>query len=425
MSSVTEPQLTEIDPLDPTLVRDPHAVFRTLREACPVARGGRWGGFWAALGYDEVVAASTAHRTFSSAEGIVVPANPVSGRRAPMHYDPPEHIRYRRALNPPFHADVVLPLEPEIRGIAAGLVDPFAAKGGGDLVAEVSSPFATRVLTRFLHLPADDADRIQQLTEEFEQAQMREDVAAAERTSTQLYDVARHAVAARRADPLPAHQDVISALFAVGEDEDGDGETGGGRLDDEFVAGSVRQLLVAGHVPVSLSIASAVRHLAGQPELQEQLRRQPELVPAAIEELLRLYTPNIGFSRTATQETELAGRRIRPGERVALVYTSANRDPSRFPEPDTLLLDRAPNRHLAFGHGVHKCVGRVLARLELRVALETLLAAGVLTPDGEPTWSHWPEYGPAGLPVRVTPLAGPPATSPATGAARPRPLPHS
>jgi cytochrome P450 len=361
-----------------------------------VARGGRWGGFWAALGYQEVVAASTAHDTFSSAEGIVVPRNPVAGRRAPMHYDPPEHLQYRRALNPPFHERAVLPLEPEVRALAEALVGPFTTRGGGDLVSEVASPYATRVLTRFLRLPPVASDRVQRLAERFEQAQKREDAEAAQRISTELYEVAQQAVAERRADPLPADQDVISALFSLG--------TGADRLDDAFIAGTVRQLLVAGHVPVVLALGSAVRHLCADQALQQTLRRQPELIPAAVEELLRLYTPNMGFSRTATTHTELAGRSIRPGERVALVYTSANRDPAKFPDPDAVVLHRTPNRHLAFGHGVHKCVGTVLARLELRIALETLLAAGVVTAAGEPAWSHWPEYGPASLPVRVTPL---------------------
>lgn len=396
MVSTTNQPAADIDPLAAEMVSDPHRVFAELRERCPVARGGRWGGFWAALGYDEVVAASTAYETFSSAEGIVIPRNPVAGRRAPMHYDPPEHLRYRRALNPPFHARVILPLEPEVRAIAAALIEPFAARRGGDLVSEVASPYATRVLTRFLHLPPTTADHVQRLAERFEQAQKREDAEAAQRTSTELYEVARRAVADRRADPLPADDDVISALFAVGEGPD--------RLDDAFIAGTVRQLLVAGHVPVVLALGSAVRHLCGDQALQETLRRQPALVPAAVEELLRLHTPNMGFSRTATRRTELAGQCISPGERVALVYTSANRDPSKFPEPDDVVLDRSPNRHLAFGHGPHKCIGVVLARLELRVALETLLAAGVLSSAGEPSWSHWPEYGPSSLPVHLTPL---------------------
>lgn len=381
----------DFDPLDEQFVRDPHPTFAQLRPECPVARGERWGGFWALLDYQQVTAAATAPGVFSSADGIVVPRNPVAGRRAPMHYDPPEHTRYRRALNAPFADAVVRSLEPDVRAIAADLVSAFARSGGGDLVAAVTSPFATRVLTRFLNLPERHATRIQQLTERFERAQKAEDTALAEATSQELYAVARDAVAARRADPLPEQTDVISALLA----DDA--------ADDEFVAGTVRQLLVAGHVPVSLALASAALHLARDVALQVQLREQPDRIGDAIEEFLRLYTPNEGFARTAAREVELAGRLIRPGERVALVYTAANRDPAVFRDPDRLMLGRTPNRHLAFGHGAHKCVGASLARMELRIALTELLAAGEFRLAGEPGWSHWPEYGPASLPLSVHP----------------------
>jgi cytochrome P450 len=388
---VIEDPAADFDPLDPELVASPHTEFDRLRTDCPVARGGRWGGFWALLNYADIVAASTAPGTFSSAEGIVVPANPVGGRRAPMHYDPPEHTRYRRALNPPFRQENVDPLADGIRATAAELVGALAAAGGGDAIAAFASPFATRVLLRFLNIPDAQADSIRSLSERFEQAQKAEDREAAQTISTALYDVARQAVAARRAHPLPAELDVVSGLLA---DDAG--------LDDEFVAGTVRQLLIAGHVPVVLLCGSAVLHLAGDADLQRSLRATPELIGDAVEEFLRLYTPNEGFARTATRDTELGGRTVRAGERVAMVYTSANRDPAVFPDPHELRIGRTPNRHLAFGHGVHKCVGTTLARMEIRIALRELLAAGPFELDGEPTWSHWPEYGPHTVPLRFT-----------------------
>jgi cytochrome P450 len=381
----------DFDPLDLEMIGDPHPGYARLRQSCPLARGGRWGGFWALLSYDAAVWASTRPDTFSSADGIVIPRNPVAGRRAPMHYDPPEHTRYRRALNSPFRAERVADLEPDVRAIARDLLAGINSAGSVELVSAFASPFATRVLTRFLNLGAEDARRIQTLSEQFERAQMAEDVALAESTSAALYGVARDAVAARRVVPLPAEDDVISGLIAVG-----------GEMDDEFVAGTVRQLLIAGHVPVTLSLASAVRHLAADIELQQTLRDNPDRLGDAVEELLRLYTPNSGFSRTATRTVRMHGRTIEPGERVALVYTAANRDPSVFSEPDRFVLGREPNRHLAFGHGVHKCVGITLARLELKVALNELLAAWWFEPAGEPIWSHWPEYGPHTVPLRLT-----------------------
>jgi cytochrome P450 len=381
----------DFDPLDVDLIRDPHREYARLRQSCPVARGGRWGGFWALLSYEDVVRASTQPDTFSSADGIVIPRNPVAGRRAPMHYDPPEHTRYRRALNAAFRAERVAGLEPDVAAIARDLLAGLSASGSVEFVSAFTSPFATRVLTRFLNLEAEQARRIQTLSEQFERAQMDEDVALAESTSVALYGVARDAVAARRVAPLPPEDDVISGLLAVGGD-----------MDDEFVAGTVRQLLIAGHVPVTLSLASAVRHLASDIGLQQTLRDNPHRMGEAVEELLRLYTPNSGFSRTATRTVQMHGRTIEPGERVAVVYTAANRDPAVFGEPDRFVLGREPNRHLAFGHGIHKCIGTALARLELKVALNELLAAWSFEPAGEPIWSHWPEYGPHALPLRLT-----------------------
>lgn len=377
------------DPLDAEFVRDPHPLLAAMRQQCPVARGERWGGFWALLSYDEVTAAATAPAQFSSADGIVIPRNPVAGRRAPMHYDPPEHIRFRRALNPPFAGAVVAGVAADVRRVAVELVDRFRRSGGGEFVEAVASPYATRVLTCFLNLAEEDAGRIQKLTEQFELAQTNEDTATAEAISQQLYAVARDAVAARRRNPLPADSDVISALLSA--------DVVGSALSDEFVAGTMRQLLVAGHVPVSLSLASAALHLGEDQELQARLRAEPELIERAIDELLRLYTPNEGFARTATADVEVSGQHIRAGERVALVYTAANRDPAVFPDADTFVLDRSPNRHLAFGHGVHKCVGVHLARLELRVLLEQLIAAGPFYVAEQAGWSHWPEYGPSRL----------------------------
>jgi cytochrome P450 len=380
----------DFDPLDPAVIEDPHRAFAGLRGTCPVARSERWNGFWALLRYDDITRAVTAPATFSSADGIVVPRNPVAGRRAPMHYDPPEHTRYRRALNPPFHADRVAPLAPDIRSIARDLVRSCVDTGTVDIVAGLTSPFATQVLIRFLNLDADAAERIRVLSERFENAQLAGDHPLAEATSADLYAVARQAVAHRRADPLPHDQDVISALLAEG-------------LDEEFVTGTVRQLLIAGHVPVTLSLASAVLHLATDAELQRTLHDDPARIAGAIEEFLRLYTPNAGFSRTATHAVRVGGRDIAPGERVAMVYTAANRDPEIFDEPDRFVLGRTPNRHLAFGHGVHKCVGIALARLELSIAIEELLAGATVRLGGEPSWAHWPEYGPHEVPVHLTP----------------------
>jgi len=381
----------DFDPLAEEFARDPHAVWARLRADCPVARGARW-DFWALTRYDDVIAASSRPGDFTSSLGIVVPKNPVSGRRAPLHFDPPEHPRYRRPLNAVFAEERLPTLEPGIRGLAAELLEPFVAAGGGEFVAAVSSPFAGLVFADILHLPRDYARELNASGERFEHAQARFDEASAERENQHLYAECRKLVAGRKREPLDPREDIVSALLEV--------RIEGEPLDDEFVAGSLRQLLVAAHVAPTALLASAVDHLARDAALQRRLRTKPGLIPAAVEELLRLYAPNQGFARTATRDLEIRGRRIRSGEMAALVLPSANRDPEVFVDPEEFVLERSPNPHLAFGHGPHKCAGVAVARAELRIALEELLArTSSFERAGEPQMLGWPVYGPETLPL--------------------------
>jgi cytochrome P450 len=383
----------DFDPLDDEFTRDPHAVWARLRAACPVARGARW-DFWALTRYDDIVAASSRPGTFTSSQGIVVPVNPVSGRRAPLHFDPPEHARYRRPLNAMLRDDKVAAREPQFRGLAVEHVQRFVDRGGGELMFDAASPYVGLVFAEFLNIPRALADEVNRLGERFETAQAHRDGAAAEAENQALYAICRELVAERKAEPLDPEQDVISALLAA--------RVEGEPLDDEFVAGSLRQLLIAAHVaPVAL-IGSAVLHLARDPELQSRLRGEPERLPSTIEEFLRVYAPNQGFARTATEDVELRGRTIRSGERVALVLPSANRDPELFDEPERFDPEREPNPHLAFGHGPHKCPGATAGRLEVRLFLEELLARTErFELAGEPTMLGWPVYGPELLPLRT------------------------
>jgi cytochrome P450 len=384
----------DFDPLDEEFVRDPHAVWARLRSECPVARGARW-DFWAFTRYDDIVAASSRPADFTSSLGIVVPKNPVSGRRAPLHFDPPEHPRYRRPLNRVLDEDRLPELEPGMRELAVELITPFVAAGGGEFVSEVSSPFAGLVFTDILRLPRELARHLNSSGERFEHAQAHFDIETAEAENQHLYAECRKIVAARKDEPLPADEDIVSALLEVRID--------GEPLDDEFIAGSLRQLLIAAHVAPTALLASAVDHLARDPELQDRLRAETALVPVAVQELLRLYAPNQGFARTATRDLEVRGCRIREGEMAALVLPSANRDPEVFEEPETFRLGRTPNPHLAFGHGPHKCAGAAVARSELRIALEELLArTSSFERAGEPEMLGWPVYGPETLPLACT-----------------------
>jgi cytochrome P450 len=326
--------------------------------------------------------------------GVVVPSNPVSGRRAPLHFDPPEHPRYRRPLNAVLSDAHVEELEPRIREFARELLEPLVARGSGEFVSEFTSPYASLVFAEFVGIPRELAFEWNEHSDRFERAQAELDAETAKRENQILYASCRELVAARRAVRLDPGRDVVSALLAV--------KVEGQPLTDEFVAGSVRQLLVAAHVAPKTALASAALHLAQHPELQEQLQFEPERIADAVEELLRLYTPNQGFARTATGAAEIRGCHIEPGEKVALVLTSANRDEDVFADPHAFRLDRDPNPHIAFGHGPHKCPGAATARAELRLALDELLHTCTIALDGEVEYVPWPLYGPARLPLRFS-----------------------
>jgi cytochrome P450 len=377
----------DFDPFDPEFVDNPHPTWARLRRDTPVARGARW-GFWAVTRYDDVKAVGSDYKTFTSERGIVVPSNPVTGRRAPLHFDPPEHPRYRRPLNAALSEAKVRALEPRIRELAVELLEPLLRRGEGDVVAEVSSPLTALVFAEFVRLPRGRALELNAHSEAFERAQQRLDVDTAELENQLLYEACRALVRERRGEPLDPAEDIVSALLLLDRD-------------DEFVAGSVRQLLIAAHVAPTAAIASAVRHVAEDAKVQAALRDDPVSLPAAVDELLRLYTPNQGFARTATRDTELRGRPVREAEQVALVLTAANRDPEVFDEPDSYRPGRA-TPHLAFGHGPHKCPGAHVARAELRIVLEELLARTErFELAGDVAMVPWPLYGPAVLPLRV------------------------
>jgi cytochrome P450 len=212
-------------------------------------------------------------------------------------------------------------------------------------------------------------------------------------TSLELYAMARAVVARRKQAPLDPAEDATSALLAARVD--------GEPLPEEMIIGTIRQVLVVGIIAPTVLIGAIAVHLARDRALQERLRRVPSLIPEAVEEFLRLYTPYRGFARTAVRDVEIGGRCIPAGEPIALVYASANRDESVFEDAETFRLGR-PNMKdsLAFGRGPHMCVGAALARLELQIALEELLArTDGFTLSGEPVQTRFPEIGALSVPL--------------------------
>lgn len=384
----------DFDPLLPETFGSAHADYARLRESCPVAHTDAWGGFWAYMRYDDVKRAASDAKTYITSVQNVIPRVAFTGRRPPLHLDPPEHTPYRRALNPLLGLEQAEALAPATRRFADELLAPLVAAGGGDICADFSSHLPVKVFGEWMHMPDDLAATLHDAGRAFIWAVQSAVDDTMKATSLRLYDMARALIERRKVDPMDPASDPTSALLAARHD--------GQPLPEEMILGTVRQVLVVGIVAPMVLTGSIAVHLSRDRDLQSRLRADPSLIPDALEEFLRLYSPYRGFARTATCPVELHGRRIEPGEPIALVYASANRDEAMFPNGSEFILNR-PNiaEHLAFGRGPHNCPGVHLGRMQMRVAIEELLSQTKgFSLAGEIRPSPFPEIGALSVPLR-------------------------
>jgi cytochrome P450 len=390
----------DFDPLAAEDFTSAHSLYKEMRQTCPVAHSNEWNGFWALLRYADVVKVLKDWEDFTTTVQNVVPKVAFTGRRPPLHFDPPDHTTYRRALNPFFAPEKMDRIEPVIRRIAAELLDPIVAAGGGDMCEEFTRRFPGYVFAEFFNVPTELSMIIKDVSAAYAKALQHFDNELVKEKSLVLYELALNIVESRKVQPLDPSEDVATALLQTRDDN-------GDLLPDNLVLGTIRQMIVVGMIAPGVFIGSMLVHLAAHPELQSELRNDPSLIPAAIEEYLRLFTPYRGFARTSRKDVEIGGRLIKKDEPIALVYASANRDEAVFPNPDEFILNR-PNikSHVAFGMGPHQCAGMPLARLMLRVTLEELLGrARIAGLAGEITMTRWPEWGTLVAPVRLEKLA--------------------
>jgi len=385
----------DFDPAAPEDFDSAHIEYARLRAQCPVAHANELGGFWALTKYEDVKKAASDYAAFTTTVQNVVPKVAFTGRRPPLHLDPPEHTPYRRAINPLLSRERSDALEPRARELTRAALAPLVAQGGGDICIEFSSHLPVQIFGEWMRMPGEWLETLHRQGREFVLAVHLNDPDRMKETSLRLYDMARALIAIRRDHPEDPALDPTSALLEARHEGQG--------LPDELIVGSVRQILLVGIVAPLVMVGNMAVHLCRDPALQDQLRQNPEQIPAAVEEFLRLYTPYRGFARTAVHDVDIRGERICAGEAVALLYGSANRDEEVFPNGDQFILNR-PNidDHLAFGRGPHNCPGLHLGRMELKVALEEILAA---TPNGfelsgEIAMSRWPEIGALSVPLR-------------------------
>jgi cytochrome P450 len=385
----------EYDPLLVETFDTSHEQFAKLRATCPVAHSDAFDGFWAVTRYDDIVNILQDTDTYITSVRNVVPGSATTGRRPPLHLNPPDHTPYRRAIDRALSASRVAALEPATRRIARDLAIKLVARGEADFVEHFSSPLPALVFGEWMGLTEKQTAVLWDTARAYVKAWEAFDKNSVALAAAELAKMAAEVIEERRTNPRDPTIDPTSSLIEARDAE-------GMPFPPELLAGCVRQVLVVGLVAPPIFLGSVVVHLSRNPDLQRRLRAEPSLIPDALEEFLRLYTPYRGFARTARHEVELGGRQVKPGEPIALVYASGNRDEAVFPKPDEFIMGR-PNiaKHLAFGRGPHMCAGTPLARQQLRIAIEELLANSTMWEVSGPIhMSGMPEVGPISVPVR-------------------------
>lgn len=382
----------DFDHFDPEWTNDPFTLWNELRAKCPVATTQRFeGGAYLPLRYQDIydIAYDTEH--FSSQRIVVREQKlPISGM-PPLTSDPPVHTPARRLILPPFAPKEVAKLEPRIREIVVALLDALEGHDVVDASVEFAREIPVLITTDMLDVDPSDAP----LFRRWIQALGTDSVSSIEsamRAGVEIDEYFGRYMEARRANP---GNDLISYLVQA--------EMEGQPLTDRHILGTLTLIMVAGTETTWSAIGSALWHLATHPEDRRRLVAEPELIPTAIEEFLRAYSP-VTMAREVVQDTTVGGCPYARGGQVLLSFPAANRDPEKFDNPDQVIIDRKLNPHAAFGLGRHRCLGSNLARLEMAVALEEWLKRFPefeLLSDKPVVWSEGQLRGPKELWLKV------------------------
>ncbi len=400
---------TDYDIFEKSYIKNPFPVWDELRGKCPVAHTERWGGSWMPTRYEDLFNIARDITHFSSRNVLVADVMPAPDSPArevdeaeqeliqqynvgapPITSDPPVHTWARKLLLPPFSVASVAKWEPETRALCRSLIDGFIASGRADGAAEYAQQIPPRVIASMLGIPKDMASTFTEWVRGFLELgltnpELREE--SATNIFRYLYDRIQE-----RKESL-AGDDLISYLLTATVD--------GEPVPEPHVLGTCFLLLVAGIDTTWSSIGSAIWHLAQHPDDRARLVAEPDLLPNAVEELLRAYAP-VTMARYVAEDTQYAGCPMHEGDKVLMNFPAANRDPSVFENPHEVILDREKNPHIAFGVGIHRCAGSNLARMEMRVAIEEWLKRipdfRLEDPDNV-TWAGGQVRGPRKMPV--------------------------
>lgn len=362
---------TDLDVYSDHYVQNAPQVLEELRGKCPVSHTPANGGHWIPVNWDDIVEVAYDTEHFSSRDIAVAPNEPGAGllTAPPITSDPPFHTDARRLLLPFFSPKPVEEMIPLTESIATERLDAIAdalsepdSTGAVDVADMYSKHIPIRIIAAILGLPESDEEQFAQwavdiLQSDGDEFDRRAD--AVRDVLTYFGEIFEH----RRDEPL---DDIPSQLLNMTMPN-------GDPLTPHHVSGTALLLLIAGIDTTWSSISAALYHLATHPEDRQRLIDDPELIPTAIEEFLRVFSP-VTMARVANEGAEISGCPVTAGEKVLLPFGAGNRDPEKFDRPNEVIIDREENRHFAFGIGIHRCLGSNLARMELRIALERWLA---------------------------------------------------
>ncbi|TKA01039.1 cytochrome P450 [Actinacidiphila oryziradicis] len=375
------------------------AIFREMRESCPMARSSAHGGFYAVSRYKDVYAAAHKQDVFSSFPVTIPPfGNPTP--MIPIEMDPPVHRKYRTLVGTQFSPNTIEANEPQLRAIVNTLIENLQGRPQADLAEEVAIALPLRaILEVYLGVPEKDWAMLKReflyMLEPDPEKSDEENNERAMQAGLNCSMYFAELLEERRTNGFG--DDLISHLAQV--------EIDGQRLTDDEIFGFCLVLVPAGFDTTASLLSRLLLMFTERPEVREQLTAivdDPDKLDLAVEELVRYIPPQPGVARNVTTPMTFADTELAVGDRLLLLWPSANRDPEEFPNPDELILDRQPNRHLGFGSGIHRCLGSHLARLEIKILLQEFLhrvPTYAVAPDAKPLWHTGNTWGVTELPV--------------------------
>ncbi|MBL8546430.1 MAG: cytochrome P450 [Hyphomonadaceae bacterium] len=377
---------------------DAELVWERMRAQPGLARSEALGGFYLISRYAELRQALVDHALFSSAQGIVVPDQGVRSMHIPAEVDPPAQRAYRAIMARHFTPDRVAKMAPRIRRIVTSLLDRITGETHVDFVDAFARPLPVHVSLALLGLPEGDAQRLDALV-----VALHEEVATGVRQggADQLTAYVRDTLLARAPKVSSDDDTLVSDIIC--------GAVDGRPLTLEEQVSMVRLILVGGFDSTAIALTTAVWWLAQRPEDLERLRAEPSLIDAFNEDVVRFASPATYLRRTVSRDVTFGGQDLAAGDRVVLAFGAANRDPAEFECPSQIRLDRKPNNHLGFGFGAHRCIGSWVAKAEMKIAIEEVLAryAGIsLDPDQGVMMSSGLNQGIVRLPIILKPKGG-------------------